>query len=57
MSEGAGVSQTQITAQAQPVAMDSQLNSLAQLTANIKELSSMLDSTGVREGRRESREP
>lgn len=50
MSGGAGVSQTQITAQAQPVAMDSELTSLAQLTANIKaadKLSSVLDSTGV----------
>ena len=51
MSEGAGVSGTQITAQGQPVAMDSDLSSLSQLTANIKaadKLSSVLDSTGVR---------
>ena len=51
MSEGAGVSGTQITAQGQPVAMDSELSSLSQLTANIKaadKLSSVLDSTGVR---------
>ena len=49
---GAGVSQTQITAKAQPpVPMDSELSSLSQLTANIKAadvLSSVLDSTGVR---------
>ena len=55
MSVGAGVSQTQITAQAQPVAMDSDLSSLSLLTANIKaadKLSSVLDSTGVRRERR-----
>ena len=45
------VSQSRITAEAQPAAMDSDLSSLSQLTANIKaadKLSSVLDSTGVR---------
>ena len=47
------VSQSRITAEAQPAAMDSDLSSLSQLTANIKaadKLSSVLDSTGVRRG-------
>lgn len=45
------VSQSRITAEAKPAAMDSDLSSLSQLTANIKaadKLSSVLDSTGVR---------